>query len=421
MRLSCEVDVVNRLGASLGNRARKSTWCQLAIGKKPSSSSTPDNTLYLMLSSKQDRNGTKYQLQGNIEQVFVRFVGQGKATIRFSDPTHDLCLNKADPLQLKSFLSAARLASQGGDVSKVNLTVLAPVSANQVDRPKTKLVITTRKEYPITTNFPPSLKHLQVSHCNLKRVDGRILTLRHLSCLNLSTNRLTSLPDDWEGIWNLTELILSSNLIEDLPNTMCSGVLSKTLRLLDLSDNKLTRLKPAFCSLTRLVTLKLDGNELAVLPSRLGTFNELRTLSASRNRLHTLPASFPALQLDTLDISENELLEDGPGSARVHLESIPTLLELAARSICKHKIPRQNAELPSMLLKYLNTAKFCLCGQPCFDSYVHFLSRLDLSRVSRSVTAVDSSGRMHAPAEAFLCSYKCLEKYKKNPAATAWK
>ena len=72
------------------------------------------------------------------------------------------------------------------------------------------------------------------------------------------------------------------------------------------------------------------------------------------------------------------------------------------------------------LVSYLDSAKKCLCGSYCFESFVHYLYRLDLRRVATNLTAVDLSGRMHAPAEAFLCSQSCLERYQKNPYATIW-
>lgn len=72
------------------------------------------------------------------------------------------------------------------------------------------------------------------------------------------------------------------------------------------------------------------------------------------------------------------------------------------------------------LLSYLDSAKYCICGSPCFRSHVHYLTSLNLNKVAASATAVDTSGRMQAPCEAFLCSYQCLTKYQRNPNATIW-
>lgn len=42
-------------------------------------------------------------MDGNIEAVFTKFVSEGKFTIRFKMPEHDLCV-KTDPVLAKSFL-----------------------------------------------------------------------------------------------------------------------------------------------------------------------------------------------------------------------------------------------------------------------------------------------------------------------------
>jgi LRR-repeat protein 1 len=35
-----------------------------------------------------------FQLKGNIQQCFTKFVNEGKATVRFTEPPHDVCLSK---------------------------------------------------------------------------------------------------------------------------------------------------------------------------------------------------------------------------------------------------------------------------------------------------------------------------------------
>jgi hypothetical protein len=46
-------------------------------------------------------------------------------------------------------------------------------STSQVTKSKTKLVVTDKKEYPITTNFPCTLETLVVTAINLKKIDTR--------------------------------------------------------------------------------------------------------------------------------------------------------------------------------------------------------------------------------------------------------
>ncbi len=63
-------------------------------------------------------------------------------------------------------------------------------TSSQVTKPKTKLVVTEKKEYPITTNFPSSLETLSVNGINLKKLDSRMMKLRLLVSLDL-VNLLT--------------------------------------------------------------------------------------------------------------------------------------------------------------------------------------------------------------------------------------
>lgn len=85
---------------------------------------------------------------------------------------------KADASSLKNFLSAARLADRGSDSSSLPLSTLTPVRAKDVEQPKKKLTIVSKKDYPLTSSFPYSLEQLQVSYCKLSRVDMRMLSLK---------------------------------------------------------------------------------------------------------------------------------------------------------------------------------------------------------------------------------------------------
>ena len=68
--------------------------------------------------------------------------------------------------------------------------------------------------------------------------------------------------------------------------------------------------------------------------------------------------------------------------------------------------------LPVVLCHYLDSAKKCLCGTACFQAYLHYIAYLDLHKVSATITAVDKSGTVRVPVEAFLCSAKCLKLWK---------
>ena len=73
-----------------------------------------------------------------------------------------------------------------------------------------------------------------------------------------------------------------------------------------------------------------------MLPSSVRDLIQLRTLQVNNNQLHTLPAGFADLRLDSLDLSDNQFLNDGPDTAVDKLH-FPSLLETVARAIRKFK------------------------------------------------------------------------------------
>ncbi|KAL5009047.1 hypothetical protein ScPMuIL_014628 [Solemya velum] len=409
MRLCCDVDLVNRLLPEMNMKKKRNTArAQLSIGKKPGSH-LKDGTLFLMLCTAKDRNGAKYLIKGNVEQVFVRFVDEGKATIRFKNPQQDICINKADPVQLKCFLSVLRQAVQGKELDRLKLSVLAPASTKNVEKPKSKLCILHRKDYPLTTNFPGSLEQLQISQCRLKRIDSRIFQLKKLEILDLSENVLETISEEISNLKQLKQLILNHNQFVTFPKNICMMFhLQQCIGYLDFSDNGIVELPNHLCELKNLVTLKIDNNNLCSLPPTFGRLRRLKFFSASNNRIQILPAGFARLRLETVDLSGNPFeIADKPKYPTEIMES-PDLEEICARAIRKMRVPYNEDVLLLSLCKYLDAARQCLCGTFCFRCSIRYTSLINLTVISTTVTAIDNSGRKCVPIEAFHCSTKCL-------------
>lgn len=246
-------------------------------------------------------------------------------------------LFQADPLQLKNFLSVLRLGEQGKSLDNITLSCLAPASSKNVEKPKTKLIISTRKDYPLTTNFPSRLEFLQVSQCRLKKVDSRILKLHYLVELDLRDNVLESLPDDFSNVPNLKSLTLLQNSLCDITPKLCmQSTLQANLCYLDLSQNKLEILPLQLCELKCLVTLKIDHNQLKFLPPTIGRLKRLKFLSALENKIETMPASMTQLQLETIDLYGNPFVQEIQNDLPEQFPDI-TLVECCARAIRKHR------------------------------------------------------------------------------------
>lgn len=230
-----------------------------------------------------------------------------------------------------------RLAHQGTDIGALPLSALVPAKTSEVEKPKTKMIITSRRDYPLTKNFPYSLEHLQASYCKLARIDARVLGLKQLRKLDLSHNHIKQLPATIGDLVCLQELNLHDNHLETFSGALCTSTLQRSLQFLDLSQNRMKALPREFCQLRELVHLKLDDNELVRLPFKMGQLRQLRFLSAARNKLPFLPSDFRKLCLESLDLFGNPFEQPHPLVPNIQLKIPLTLLECAARATVNHR------------------------------------------------------------------------------------
>ena len=95
--------------------------------------------------------------------------------------------------------------------------------------------------------------------------------------LNLSHNRLSSLPDSIFGFLHLKELDVSHNNLLELPSSIC---LLDKLRKMDLSNNQISRLPQGLEQLQSLEKLNLSNNPLQHIPLALGGLVRLSVVLA---------------------------------------------------------------------------------------------------------------------------------------------
>ncbi|KAG8126712.1 hypothetical protein E2320_021785 [Naja naja] len=408
MRLPCDVVVVSRLLPSAGMRAPgRAARALLALGKPTGG----EGGVCLLVSTARHRPGAKYQLRENIDQLFTKFVDEGKATLRLKEPAVDICLSKANVSELRTFLYAVKLAHQGTKEETLPLSKLVSPKASEVEKPKTKMTITSKKDYPLTRNFPYSLEYLQASYCKLARIDMRMLCLRNLRKLDLSHNSIKQLPATIGDLVCLQELNLQDNQLESFNVALCNSTLKRSLQSLDLSQNKIKALPTEFCYLQKLVHLKLDDNNLIRLPFKIGQLSHLRFLSVARNKLPFLPSEFAKLSLESLDLFGNYFEQPKPLVPDIHLQIPLTLLEYSARATINYRIPYDCHILPYHLCDDLEMSKTCQCGRACLTCFIQTTVTMNLHSVAHTVVLVDNMGGTEAPILCYFCSLTCYSQF----------
>jgi hypothetical protein len=125
-----------------------------------------------------------------------------------------------------------------------------------------------------------------------------------LEVLNLSGNRLTSLPDDLPRLRKLHILFCSDNAFTEVP-----AVIGRCARL-EMVGFKANRIRtlPADALPPLLRWLILTDNQLGALPDEIGRCQGLQKLMLAGNRLRALPESLANCQrLELLRIAANQL------------------------------------------------------------------------------------------------------------------
>ena len=129
-----------------------------------------------------------------------------------------------------------------------------------------------------------------------------------LEVLDLSNNRLRSLPNDFDRLQNLKILFLSQNEFDHLPEVLgrCSQLsmvgfkanqirtvsgasLPPLLRWLILTDNAIEELPSEIGQLKHLQKLMLAGNQLKTLPNEMANCTNLELIRLAANQLDSLP------------------------------------------------------------------------------------------------------------------------------------
>ncbi|GAX78144.1 hypothetical protein CEUSTIGMA_g5586.t1 [Chlamydomonas eustigma] len=141
--------------------------------------------------------------------------------------------------------------------------------------------------------------------------------------LDATNNKISAIPDFLIHLNSLQRLVLSSNLIQDVPGPVLIS-LAPTLRILLLDNNQIEKLPDEIGALWRLEKLSLKSNRLSHLNPNVGKCAALQFLTVSQNKLDALPAEVGDCQsLEEIDASGNGLREITPSLGK--LQKLKTL------------------------------------------------------------------------------------------------
>lgn len=159
-------------------------------------------------------------------------------------------------------------------------------------------------EEAMGNTLKPRLEHAEktgvcsVARCQLKEFPSQLLMAAgKLRSLDMSDNKMRSLPDTM-GQFNL-------------------------LKVLSIANNKITKLPDAICELVKLETFNASKNNLSALPANFANLKALKTLNLSGNSFKKFPAQVCDLALlDMVDLSENKVSEMPTDMSRLNCSEV---------------------------------------------------------------------------------------------------
>lgn len=170
-----------------------------------------------------------------------------------------------------------------------------------------------------------------------------------LRTLDLSGNKLTSIPPAISKFEHLKHLTLTNNRIASLPDSLCK---LKKLETLNLGSNHLTRLPETLSQLSNLRNVNLSDNRLAAFPSCFCGLKQLDVLDLSRNRISEVPDSVGNLQATELNLNQNQI-----SLLSASIATCPKLKVLRLEENCL-----QIGSIPTQLLSSSNVSLLAVEG-----------------------------------------------------------
>lgn len=145
----------------------------------------------------------------------------------------------------------------------------------------------------------------QLRKLNLKEVPEELQRLsKTLRTVDLSDNKIPQLPPWFVTFASLKNLTMNNCKLLSLPEDF--GQLRK-LEVVSLSGNSLTQLPQSFSNLVNLKTLTVSGNLLTAFPEQLLPLQQLDSVDLSSNKISDLPHNMATLQAVEINLNHNQV------------------------------------------------------------------------------------------------------------------
>uniref|UniRef100_A0A671T689 Volume-regulated anion channel subunit LRRC8C-like n=1 Tax=Sinocyclocheilus anshuiensis TaxID=1608454 RepID=A0A671T689_9TELE len=190
-----------------------------------------------------------------------------------------------------------------------------------------------------------NLSALELTGCGLERIPSAVFSLSLLQELDLRENRLSTVEEilSLQHCRRLTVLRLRHNDISCVAEHISK---LRALETLDLSWNKIRSLPPRLCYCTKLRHLDLSHNQLASLPSEIGVLQCLQFLSVAFNSLESLPEElFSCKRLQVLALGNNSISSLSP-----RVGNLAQLVRLELKGNRLESLPAELADCLSLRL-----------------------------------------------------------------------
>lgn len=134
-------------------------------------------------------------------------------------------------------------------------------------------------------------------------------TISSTKTLNYSNKKVTCIPDEvWDAAvaGDVSTLNISKNALTEIPARLCT--LAKSLTDLNVSMNKIGSLPSEFGCFSKLSSLDLSVNQLSALPDTFSSLKVLREVNISNNRFKNVPTVLYSLKsLEIIIASGNQI------------------------------------------------------------------------------------------------------------------